>query len=218
MVVRWTARSRTLQWCYQSLNQVVRTYTAIVNYTLHSAIHQYSPPHHHTLLLWGGNAGWNDYTLNMPPLHSLSWWYNCTHCCYNTWNVHNTCLSALPYCCSCWIGSYSRETCIVRKGRTVLFTSYHVCRAAKGDTGWGNARRSTKHMSTYSAYMLVHISTFTHATTIHACLLHMLQWHEMIYSTTPTNHTFSSSHHGFHCDATDFHKIQQINHVTQLCD
>ncbi len=79
---------------------------------------------------------------------------------------------------------------MVRKGRSALFTSYHACRAARVSTGWGSARCSTKHMSTYSAYMLVHISTFTHATTIHACLLHMLQRHEMIYSTTPTNHAF----------------------------
>ncbi len=51
MVMRWTARSHTLQWCHQSLNQVVPTYTHTVHYTLHSIMHQHSPPHHHTLLL-----------------------------------------------------------------------------------------------------------------------------------------------------------------------
>ncbi len=60
MVVRWTARSCTLQWCYQSLNQIVPIYTHTVHYTLHITIYQHLPPHHHTLLLWGGNAGWND--------------------------------------------------------------------------------------------------------------------------------------------------------------
>ncbi len=51
MVVRWTARSRTLQWCQQSLNQVVPTYTVIVHYTLQSTTHHHSPLRHHTVLL-----------------------------------------------------------------------------------------------------------------------------------------------------------------------
>ncbi len=101
MVERWTARLRTLQRCHQPLKQVVRTYTAIVHYSLHSTMYQHSPPRHHTVLLWGGDAGWNDSTLDMPPPQSLAWWGECTRCCSNTWNVHSTCLPALPYYCSC---------------------------------------------------------------------------------------------------------------------
>ncbi len=51
MVVRWTARSRTLQRCHQSLNQIVHTYTHTVHYTLHNTSHHYSPPHHQIVLL-----------------------------------------------------------------------------------------------------------------------------------------------------------------------
>ncbi len=216
MAVRWTARARTLQWWYQSLNQVVPIYVHIVYYMIHSTIHQHSPPHHHTVLLWGRKAEWNDYTVDMPPLHSLAGWGKCMPCCSNTWNAHNTCLQTLPYYCSCWIRSHSRETCIVRKGSTALFASYHVCRAAKGDTWWGSAIYNTEPEWLYSAYIIGCASTFKHATAFHACLLHILQWHEVIYSTTPTNHTFSSSHHGFRCDATHFHYIQQLNHIIQL--
>ncbi len=162
--------------------------------------------------------GWNDYTVDMPPLHSLAGWGKCMPCCSNTWNAHNTCLQTLPYYCSCWVRSHSREICIVRKGRSALFASYHVCRAAKGDTWWGSAIHNAKLGWLYSECMSVHTSTSKHATTLHACLLHMMQWHEMIYSTTLTNHAFSSSHHGFHCDATHSHYIQQLNQITHFCD
>ncbi len=51
MVVRWAARSRSLQWCYRSLNQVVRTNEHKVCYALHSTTYQHSPLRHHTVLL-----------------------------------------------------------------------------------------------------------------------------------------------------------------------